>query len=221
MDKVGIDGVVAELEEKGYDDQQRHAIRNWLDAREMGQSEDWLEWLARNLHAPDCRQLRIFAKFIVSCEGEWRYDKLRIDPSLARGLGYYTGAIMEINVKDLPGSLGAGGRYDNLVGMFLGTEVPACGFSLGLERILVVMQERAMFPAHVDQSSVDVVVAALDESAQGAVMEMATDLRATGDLRVDLYPDVVKKMDRIFKYVDQRRANSSRFSAAMNSPMEP
>ena len=53
---------------------------------------------------------------------------------------------MEIVVPDLRGSLGGGGRYDNLVGMFLGQPVPACGFSLGLERILVVMAERDMFP---------------------------------------------------------------------------
>ena len=67
-------------------------------------------------------------------------------PSLARGLSYYTGAIMEIAVPDLAGSLGGGGRYDNLVGMFLGRDVPACGFSLGLERIIVVMTERGHVP---------------------------------------------------------------------------
>ena len=73
--------------------------------------------------------------------------RIRVDPSLARGLSYYTGAIMEIAVPDLAGSLGGGGRYDNLIGMFLGRDVPACGFSLGLERIIVVMTERDMFPA--------------------------------------------------------------------------
>ncbi len=73
-------------------------------------------------------------------------NRVRIDPSLARGLSYYTGTIMEINVPDLAGSLGGGGRYDGLIGMFGKEQIPACGFSLGLERILVVMDERGMFP---------------------------------------------------------------------------
>ena len=64
---------------------------------------------------------------------------------------------MEIAVEGI-GSLGGGGRYDNLVGMFLGRDVPACGFSLGLERIIVVMTERDMFPATVVRGAVDIVV---------------------------------------------------------------
>jgi len=131
---------------------------------------------------------------------------LAIDKSLARGLSYYTGAIMEISVRDLPGSLGGGGRYDNLIGMFLGTDIPACGFSLGLERILVVMQERGMFPPHVEQSFVDVVVAAMDDTAQKAAMETAAELRKNERLRVDIYPETTRKMDKIFKHVDQRKA---------------
>ena len=63
-----------------------------------------------------------------------------------------------------------------------------------------------MFPPEVDEASIDVVVAAIDESAQRAALETATALRGAGGLRVDLYPDVVKKMDKVFKYVDQRRA---------------
>ena len=76
--------------------------------------------------------------------------RIRLDPSLARGLSYYTGSIFEIAVPDLAGSLGGGGRYDDLIGMFLGEQVPACGISLGLERILVVMGERNMFPRVAD-----------------------------------------------------------------------
>ncbi len=85
-------------------------------------------------------------QIVALAAGTQADGRIRIDAALARGLSYYTGAIMEIAVPDLAGSLGGGGRYDNLVGMFLGQEVPACGFSLGLERILVVMGERNMFP---------------------------------------------------------------------------
>ena len=74
---------------------------------------------------------------------------VKFAPRLARGLSYYTGAIMEVAVPDLAGSLGGGGRYDGLIGMFCGEQIPACGFSLGLERILVVMGERNMFPPDV------------------------------------------------------------------------
>ena len=66
-------------------------------------------------------------------------------PALARGLSYYAGAIFEVAVPDLGSSLAGGGRYDDLVGMFGKQQVPAVGFSIGLERILVVMAERGMF----------------------------------------------------------------------------
>src|SRR5260370_26156659 len=88
---------------------------------------------------------------------------IEIDPPLARGFSYYTGTIMEINVPNLAGSLGGGGRYDNLVGMFLGRDVPACGFSLGLERIIVVMTERKMFPPWLASPPADLMVASFDD----------------------------------------------------------
>jgi histidyl-tRNA synthetase len=124
--------------------------------------------------------------------------RVKIDPSLARGLSYYTGAIMEINVKDLAGSLGGGGRYDNLVGMFLGQDIPACGFSLGLERILVVMNERNMFPAGLDSSPADVMVAIWNKDSVGESIKLARELRGKG-LKVDLYPEA-DKLGKQFKY---------------------
>jgi histidyl-tRNA synthetase len=125
-------------------------------------------------------------------------DRVKIDPSLARGLSYYTGAIIEINVKDLAGSLGGGGRYDNLVGMFLGQDIPACGFSLGLERILVVMSERGMFPASVGTAPADVMVAIWNKDSISESIKLAQDLRGAG-LRVDLYPEA-DKLGKQFKY---------------------
>ena len=95
------------------------------------------------LGAKGVDELRSIIEF---AEAEGVARKLKSIQVWRAGLSYYTGAIMEINVKDFPGSLGGGGRYDNLVGMFLGHDVPACGFSLGLERIIVVMTEREMFP---------------------------------------------------------------------------
>ena len=124
--------------------------------------------------------------------------RVKIDPSIARGLSYYTGAIMEINVKDLAGSLGGGGRYDNLVGMFLGQDIPACGFSLGLERILVVMNERNMFPAGLGASPADVMVSIWNRESVAESIKLARELRA-GGLSVDLYPEV-DKLGKQFKY---------------------
>ncbi len=128
--------------------------------------------------------------------------RISIDPSLARGLSYYTGAIIEINVKDLAGSLGGGGRYDNLIGMFSGQDVPACGFSLGVERIIVVMTEREMFPAMLIASPADVMVTLWNEASISDSVALAHELRGSG-LRVDLYPEA-DKLGKQFKYASER-----------------
>ena len=125
-----------------------------------------------------------------------------LDPSLARGLSYYTGAIMEIAVTDLPGSLGGGGRYDGLIGMFLGENIPACGFSLGLERILVVMNERNMFPPALQASAVDAMVTLFEGEPVENALQLAAALRAAG-LQVELYPEP-DKLGKQFKYAASR-----------------
>ncbi|MCY7347188.1 MAG: histidine--tRNA ligase, partial [Pyrinomonadaceae bacterium] len=132
--------------------------------------------------------------------GNEEFDTLKIDPSLARGLSYYTGAIFEINVPDLVGSLGGGGRYDGLIGMFGKEQIPACGFSLGLERILVVMEERGMFPKELSDSSADVLVTVWNEDSIGESLKLAGELRKQG-LRVLVYPEA-DKLGKQFKYAD-------------------
>ena len=109
---------------------------------------------------------------------------------------------MEINVPDLGGSLGAGGRYDNLVGMFSGEHIPACGFSLGLERILVVMAERGMFPPELKMNVADVMVAAFDAAGLSQAMYLAAVLRRS-NLRVFVYPEP-DKIGKQIKYAETR-----------------
>ena len=144
----------------------------------------------------DLRQILQFAK------ASGVDKRIKLDPTLARGLAYYTGAIVEINVTDLAGSLGGGGRYDNLVGIFLGKDVPACGFSLGLERIIVVMSEREMFPAKLASSPADIMITIWNEDSIGESIALATELRSE-DLCVDLYPEP-DKLAKQFKYASSR-----------------
>jgi histidyl-tRNA synthetase len=98
--------------------------------------------------------------------------------------------------------MGGGGRYDSLIGMFSAQDVPACGFSLGLERIIVVMTEREMFPADLTSSPADVMVTIWDEQAIGDSVALARELRNAG-LRVDLYPEA-DKLGRQLKYASSR-----------------
>jgi histidyl-tRNA synthetase len=153
-------------------------------------------------HEAGARGIDELRSVITFAEASGVNTRIRIDPSLARGLSYYTGAIMEINVPDLAGSLGGGGRYDNLVGMFSGQDVPACGFSLGLERIIVVMTEREMFPETLAATPADVMVTIWNEESINDAIALATELRAAG-LRVDLSPEA-DKLGKQFKYASSR-----------------
>jgi histidyl-tRNA synthetase len=114
---------------------------------------------------------------------------LRLSPALARGLSYYTGPIFEIISPDFSGSLGGGGRYDNLVGMFSNKQVPAVGFSLGLERILLLMEDGRMFPDL--QLRAQVMVCPLPDTPLAAVTGLAARLRQAG-ITVELYPEQAK-----------------------------
>ena len=210
-DKIGLEGVERELVARGLQPHSARSIVSALSPDEAGlpSSSSGVE----ELNAAWLRRLK--AQF---SGGQSAFDELseilslvantpasgrvRIDPGLARGLSYYTGAIMEISVPDLAGSLGGGGRYDNLVGMFLGHDIPACGFSLGLERIIGVMTERGMFPASVAGGNADVMVTLWNDGSRGDALALAGELRS-GGLRVDVYPDA-DKLGKQFKYAASR-----------------
>jgi histidyl-tRNA synthetase len=194
LDKVGADGVRQELVERGVP---AAAADRIIEGFGKGATPDSLDALLgdRTQARAGLNELKEILELgkATSAAGH-----LRLDPSLARGLSYYTGAIMEVAVPDLAGSLGGGGRYDGLIGMFSGEDIPACGFSLGLERILVVMGERKMFPSDVDRTAADLLVTLFDPESIPEALQLAAELRAAG-YRVDVYPEP-DKLGKQFKY---------------------
>jgi histidyl-tRNA synthetase len=214
LDKVGVDGVAKEFAARGIPAEAgAKALTLFVEAGPAAPGEAPTASLARLRDVlGEQESLANLGAIVDLASATPASGRIRIDPSLARGLSYYTGAIMEIAVDGI-GSLGGGGRYDNLVGMFLGRPVPACGFSLGLERIIVVMTERHMFPASVVTNAVDVVVTFLDDGSRAEALKLAGELRdyqrATGNaarFRVDVFPEASRKFDRPLKYASARGA---------------
>ena len=194
LDKIGKEGVLREFEAREV--LTSNVAQELLALFETNQLEHLEQFIgAHPIGLEGIKDLREIISYVSS-------SAVQIDPSLARGLSYYTGAIMEMQVKDLAGSLGGGGRYDNLVGMFLGQNIPACGFSLGLERIIVVMSERDMFPVNLLRSPAEVMIAVWRDAAQDA-LSLASELRAQG-LRVDVYPDRDSKLGPQISYASKR-----------------
>ena len=112
-------------------------------------------------------------------------ENLRIDPTLARGSDYYTGPVFELHVDEPKvGSLGGGGRYDKLIGQFSGRDISAVGFSFGLERILVVLEELGML--NIPETAAQIFVTVFSEETRSASIQFATLLRAAG-IPTDLY----------------------------------
>jgi histidyl-tRNA synthetase len=202
LDKIGVDGVRRELLELEAPGPAVDACIGFFQGFPRGRNVRAEAMAAiKDVIGPDA--IRSVTDLVELADSTAAGPRIMIDPSLARGLSYYTGAIMEIAVPDLAGSLGGGGRYDNLIGMFLGRDIPACGFSLGLERIIVVMTEREMFPAQVSRGAVDVTVVCLADDLRGEALRLAMELR-TEQLRVDVYPEAARKLDKPLKYAGSR-----------------
>jgi histidyl-tRNA synthetase len=196
LDKIGRDGVREELGTRGVSGEAATRVMDVMTRKPQGGP------IGLVLDEAGQRAWENVLTVLNLAGGTAAGEHLDWDLTLARGLSYYTGAIMEVNVPDLAGSLGGGGRYDNLVGMFLDQSIPACGFSLGLERILVVMGERGMFPASVATTPADVMVAVFDAGDMPHAMRAAAGLRHAG-LRVLVYPDP-DKIGKQIKYADSR-----------------
>jgi len=207
-DKIGVDGVRKELAEKGLPEKVADTLLEQLSSSPPADLAHWMGQQSAALNDEGKSGLEDLRQIFALCQSTSAGAHLVLDRSLARGLSYYTGPIFEIRVPDLAGSLGGGGRYDNLIGMFSGEDIPASGISLGLERILVVMAERKMFPESVISTPADVMVVQWFANRTNLYLSFAKELR-DGGLRVELYPDAPvedgKRVgDKQFKYASAR-----------------
>lgn len=202
LDKVGIEGVRKELDARQVPAQAAQTLLETMADAPTGVDAvlDWLQEVLRpsNVGSRGVSELKAV---VALCKVGPAAEHLRVDPYLARGLSYYTGPIFEIEFPGLSGSGGGGGRYDDLIGMFCGQSIPACGFSLGLERIILIMEERGMFPARLSTQP-QVLVTLFDDSTVAASLALAHRLRKAG-LRVDLYPEN-DRYGKQFKYAEER-----------------
>lgn len=142
MDKIGLEGVEAELLENGFD---KACVDKYLELfKGLESAEDGVAYLADTLEgflepeiAQSLREIMDSVKATKASDFE-----IVFDATLVRGMSYYTGTIFEIAMPEFGGSCGGGGRYDKMVGKFTGNDVPACGFSIGFERIIMLLMER-------------------------------------------------------------------------------
>lgn len=136
LDKIGADGVAAELCEKGMPESAVSALTELLQKRGVT-----LEDMERYCSEEAKRTLAQLRTVIDTANGLSDKYTVEFDPSLVRGQGYYTGTVFEIESKRFGGTVAGGGRYDNLIGRFTGDTVPAVGFSIGFERIFSIVRE--------------------------------------------------------------------------------
>ena len=142
MDKIGVDGVREELLKDGYAEE---TCNKYLDLFvEIEKADNGVAYLKDKLgDYLDEEVMDSFTEIIESvCATKADTFELVFDPTLVRGMSYYTGTIFEIAMPEFGGSCGGGGRYDKMVGRFTGTDVPACGFSIGFERIVLLLMEK-------------------------------------------------------------------------------
>lgn len=141
MDKIGKDGVAEELEKEGFSKESIEKYLSLFDGVE--QADNGLKYLADTL--ADFLEDGVYENLqeiitAVEATKTAKFD-LIFDPTLVRGMGYYTGTIFEIVMPQLGAACGGGGRYDKMIGRFTGNDVPACGFSIGFERIVLLLME--------------------------------------------------------------------------------
>jgi histidyl-tRNA synthetase len=202
LDKIGLEKVKEELLQKGLKENQLSIIEKYLSIK--GSNTDMLTELKKLMGNNETGLKGIEEiDFILNYQPETRNPKLQTDFTLARGLNYYTGIIFEVKANGVQmGSIGGGGRYDDLTGLFDVPGVPGVGISFGVDRIYDVMEELKLFPEEV-QTGTQVLFFNLGEAESKTAFGLMQQLRNNG-ISCELFHENAK-FDKQFKYAEKKQ----------------
>ncbi len=202
LDKIGLEKVKEELTQRGLSQEQIHVIEKYLSI--SGSEVDKLTELKTLIGETAIGQKGIEElEYVLNYEAQTSNARLQTDLTLARGLNYYTGIIFEVKAHNVQiGSIGGGGRYDDLTGLFGVPEVPGVGISFGVDRIYDVMEELALFP-HEVQAGTQVLFFNLGETESRLAFGLLQQLRKKG-IRAELFHEQAK-FDKQFRYADKKQ----------------
>lgn len=201
LDKVGKDGVVKELKEKNLSDESLEKLQFLFEGLNESQI---LNHLQQNLMDNETgkKGLEELTSVLENSRKLGVENELVFDITLARGLDYYTGAIFEVKAQNVQmGSIGGGGRYDNLTEVFGVKNIPGIGISFGLDRIYLVMEELHLFPENTEEK-IDYLFANYGDTEALASLKIIEEIRTRG-LSAELYPES-GKMKKFFAYSEKR-----------------
>jgi histidyl-tRNA synthetase len=202
LDKIGLEKVKEELSQRDLSVEQISVIEKYLEIK--GRTAEKLTQLKELLLKSEIgiAGVKEIEQVVNNSQLTAMNCQLVVDPTLARGLNYYTGIIFEIKAVDVQmGSIGGGGRYDDLTGLFGVPNIPGVGISFGVDRIYDVMEELKLFPEEVHIGT-QVLFFNLGEAESKKAFELMQQLR-TRNIRCELYPESIK-MDKQFKYADKK-----------------
>ena len=182
MDKIGIEGVAEELVKAGF---AQESVDKYLDLFKAAEGKDSLEGLKviadKIGDFLDAETKEGLSEIISSVEStKTAQFEMVFDPTLVRGMSYYTGTIFEVAMPQYGGSCGGGGRYDKMVGKFLGQDTPACGFSIGFERIIMIMMDEGFKIPGADQKKAFLIEKGIAGDRLAEIIKEAQDERAKG-----------------------------------------
>lgn len=179
LDKIGADGVKNELISNGFNEADVDKYLSMFLNREGKSCSELCAGLGEHLDSGIAEGIDALISNVSAALGN-RFT-LEFDPTLVRGMGYYTGTIFEVEMVELNSSVAGGGRYDEMIGKFGANPTPACGFSIGFERIITILKDKG-FTAPVEGQSIAFLVdKKASPEATAEVFETAAKLRAEGN----------------------------------------